>query len=69
MSSVPGIPNFLLSGGQGGLTVSPSSGADSGRVSNTLNFGDSTGGGALSSTQIFVIGAAAVAVVWLMGRK
>lgn len=67
--SVPGIPDFLLSGGAGGLSISPSSGADSGRTQNTLNFGDSTGGGALSTAQLFVIGAAVVGTVWLLGRK
>ncbi|MBC54114.1 MAG: hypothetical protein CMQ34_09820 [Gammaproteobacteria bacterium] len=67
---MPGIPNFLLSGGAGGLTVAPSSTATSGKVGNTLNFGSSAGGaGGMSTPNLLIVGGVVLAAVYLMGRK
>ena len=67
---MPGIPDFLLSGGAGGLTVAPSSGATSGQVGNTLNFGSSSGGaGGMSTGSLLIVGGVVLAAVYLMGRK
>lgn len=73
---IPGIPEFLLSGGAGGLTVSPSSGSYNGPVSNSLNFGSygsGAGGGAMagvvSSPNLLIVGAVVLAAIYLMGRK
>ena len=65
----PGIPEFLLSGGQGGLTVSPSSTSTSGRVQNSLNFGTSGSGNGITSMQILLIGGFVLGAIFLMGRK
>lgn len=67
---MPGFPDFLLSGGSGGLTVSPSSSAYTGPVQNSLNFGSSAGGtGGVSSSGLLIMGGVALAAIYLMGRK
>ena len=75
------IPDFLLSGGAGGLTVAPSSSASSGHTNSTLNFGNSqvtTAGGnastaasgsGFSTGHLLIAGIALVMAAFLVGRK
>lgn len=67
---MPGIPDFLLSGGAGGLTVSPSANAYSGQTANNLTFGNSSGGaGGMSTSGLLIVGGVVLAAVYLLGRK
>lgn len=63
----PGSPDFLLSGGSGGLNVSPSSRAESRLDNSTLNFGNSAAGlsgdQALIALGVVIIGITVAGVV------
>ncbi len=66
---MPGIPDFLLAGGQGGLSFQPSSGSSTGPVANTLNFGSGSGGDGINTGHLLVVGGVVLAAIYLMGRK
>ena len=66
---MPGIPDFLLSGGAGGLSFQPSSGSSTGPVSNNLNFGSGSGGDGINNMHLLVVGGLILTGLFIVGRK